>query len=238
MKAVIVAAGRSSRLYPLTESTPKSLLQIGRTSLIERWGALLREVGVEDVVVVVGYHHEKLRAALRDQARFVLNPFYEQTNNMASLWLAMPYLGNSPFIYLHSDVIYHTALLHRVATDPSGAEIQLLVDFESVDDEAMKVRTAHGRFAESSKAIPRTEAAGEWIGLAQITAAASTALHTSIETLLAAQHFQAYDTAAFNALAAQGTRFGLIATDGLPWCEIDTPHDLQRARSLFGDEPC
>src|SRR5215208_5507395 len=80
MKAIIVAAGMSSRLYPLTNELPKGLLKIGGRSIIERSIDLLNAVGINDVIVVVGYHHEKLRAALRGRARFVMNPFYEKTN--------------------------------------------------------------------------------------------------------------------------------------------------------------
>lgn len=64
MKAVIVAAGRSSRLYPLTRETRKCLLPVGRTSLIERALDLLNQHGIADIVVVVGFQQQKLRAVV------------------------------------------------------------------------------------------------------------------------------------------------------------------------------
>src|SRR3954447_10153452 len=168
MKAIIVAAGRSSRLYPLTSETPKCLLTIGETSIIERSIDLLNAAGISDVIVVVGFCHEKIRRQLRGRARFVLNPFYTETNNMGSLWLAMPHTGGNAFVYMHADVIYHQDLLARLLADASGDDIQLLTDFDSVDAEAMKVRIDQGRFVESSKAIPLGQAAGEWTGLARV----------------------------------------------------------------------
>ena len=235
MKAIIVAAGRSSRLYPLTSETPKSLLRIGETSMIERSVDLLNAAGISDIVVVVGFCHEKIRRQLRGRARFVLNPFYAETNNMGSLWLALPHVGGDDFVYLHADVVYHDDLLRRLLADDLGAEIQLLTDFDSVDAEAMKVRLRHGRFVESSKAIPFDQAAGEWTGLARVAAGATAPLYECIEGLLAEQRLQDYDTAAFTRLAGNGMRFGLTPTDGLPWCEIDTPADLARARGLFAN---
>lgn len=233
MKAVIVAAGRSSRLYPLTSEVPKPLIKIGRQSIIERSVDLLNSIGISDVLVVVGFHQEKIRSALGERTRFILNPFYQQTNNMVSLWLAMPRLQGEEFIYLHGDVVYDKALLTQLATENTGAGIYLLVDFKSVDDEAMRVRIVNGHFVDSNKDIPLNEAAGEWIGLARITPTAGGALYSSIEMILGEGHFQDYDTAAFNHLAQQGVSFELIPTDGLPWCEIDTQADLKRARLLF-----
>jgi len=233
MKAIIAAAGRSSRLYPLTSETPKCLLAIGQTSIIERSIDLLNAAGISDILVVVGFCHEKIRRQLRGRARFVLNPFYAQTNNMGSLWLAIPHIGGDAFVYMHADVIYHQHLLMRLLAQGPGADIQLLTDFDSVDAEAMKVRIEHGRFVESSKAIPLSQAAGEWTGLAQVGAGAVQPLYECIEALLAEQRLQDYDTAAFTRLARAGMRFGLTPTGDLPWCEIDTPADLARARELF-----
>ncbi len=237
MKAIIVAAGRSSRLYPLTLKTPKCLLAIGGTSIVERSIDLLRAAGVQEIVVVAGFCQEQIRSRLHGRAHVVLNPFYAQTNNMASLWLALPHVRGDDALYLHGDVIYHQALLERLAAGRAPAGIQLLTDFDSVDDEAMKVRVADGRFVESSKAIPLDQAAGEWTGLARISAAATGPLYSCVESLLAEQRFQDSDTVAFNHLARAGMTFRLTPTGGLPWCEIDTHADLERARALFDPMP-
>ena len=233
MKGVILAAGRSSRLYPLTIDTPKPLLEIGDQSIIERSLQLMQDAGISDVVVVVGFQQEKVRQALADRVRFVVNPFYATTNNMASLWFAIPEMQGEDFIYVHGDVIYHESLLERMVKDPTKHGISLLIDYGPVDEEAMKVRTSGGNFVESSKDIPLSEAAGEWTGLTRFSASATTELSNTIEALLLSGAYQRYDTAAFNQLAQNNMPFHLLATDGLPWCEIDTKEDLDRARGLF-----
>jgi len=233
MKAIIAAAGRSSRLYPLTIRTPKCLLEIGERTLIERAVDLLDQAGVSDIAVVVGFEHQQIRSRLRGRAHFIMNSLFAETNNMVSLWLALPYIAGEDTVYLHADVIFHEALLERLLADRHAADIQLLTDFGAVDAEAMKVCLTDGRFAKSSKAIPLAEAAGEWTGLAHIAAHAVMPLAKRIELLLMAGRLQEYDTAAFNLLASSGFSFGLPSTGGLPWCEIDTPADLERARGLF-----
>ena len=126
----------STRLYPLTLETPKSLLEIGGRSIIGRSVDMMNANGINDVLVVVGFHQEKIRRALDGRATFVVNPFYSQTNDMVSLWLAMTHLRGEEFIYMHGDIVYHEELLSQLATENTGDGILLLVDFESVDKEA------------------------------------------------------------------------------------------------------
>ena len=58
MKAIIVAAGPGSRLVPLTDVKPKCLLEINGKSIIQRTLEVLRQYGVNDIVVVRGYKKE------------------------------------------------------------------------------------------------------------------------------------------------------------------------------------
>ena len=63
-KAVIVAAGLSSRLYPLTSDTPKALLPLGSESLLGRSIRLLRAAGISRIAVVVGFRAGSIRDAV------------------------------------------------------------------------------------------------------------------------------------------------------------------------------
>lgn len=87
-KAIIVAAGLGSRLGDLTKDIPKSLLKIGKDTIIERNINTLKKNGIEDIGIVVGYKKEKIMELLGDGYTYIFNPFYENTNNMASLWFA------------------------------------------------------------------------------------------------------------------------------------------------------
>ena len=59
MRAIILAAGMGTRLRPITLTTPKSLIEIGEETLIERQIRFLKEKGIDDVIVVTGYLAEK-----------------------------------------------------------------------------------------------------------------------------------------------------------------------------------
>lgn len=97
-KAVIVAAGLSSRLYPLTANCPKSLLSLGGESLLARSVRLLRSNRITDIAVVVGYRAQMIRDAMGNGVKCIPNPFYMHCNNMGSVWMAKDFVGADPFV--------------------------------------------------------------------------------------------------------------------------------------------
>ena len=233
-KAVIVAAGLATRLHPLTLSRPKSLLAADGESLLARSVRLLRESGIADIGVVVGYRAGMIAEAVDSQVTCIANPFYRHCNNMGSLWMARDFVGATPFIYLHGDLIYSEKLLADFVkvTSGSSASLDLLTSFGPVDEEAMKVRTGDGgRLIESSKSIAASDAHGEWTGIAAVHRPRD--LFTALERHLLNDGLLDYDTAAFTAMAAAGQEVRCLPSGEEPWVEIDTAEDLELARSQF-----
>jgi len=76
MQAVILAAGKGTRLRPLTYETPKPLVKIGDKPIIEYFIKSLKRAGVEDFVVVVGYLGEQIVDYLGDGSKFGVNIEY------------------------------------------------------------------------------------------------------------------------------------------------------------------
>ena len=236
MNALIVAAGTATRLRPLTENLPKPLIDFWGQTLLGRSVSLLKRAGITSVTVVVGYLQESIRSHLGDEVTYIHNPFFANTNNLASCWFGLSSMPVEPVLYLHGDLVYHPNLLGRMLDQIPNEGMKLLVDFDSVDEEAMKVRIEHGKFTESSKLIPLSEAAGEWTGIATLSGPGMDRLRKVMGEVLSEGTYSTYDTEAFNRLAAQGFSFELTPTEGLPWCEIDTVTDLEKARNLFRPE--
>jgi len=230
--AVIVAAGLSSRLYPVTENIPKCLLEVAGESMIRRSVRNLQACGIENIHVVTGFMQQRIADHLNTDARYILNPFYASCNNMASLWFARHAVADKAFVYMHADVLYEPQLLRDLVAAPRSA-IELLVDFGPVDYEAMKVLVVDDRFVCSNKEIPLEKAAGEWTGLARFSAEGADTLFQKITELLAAGHLNDYDTLAFSELADQNVHIGLTATNAMSWIEIDDHEDMIRAREMF-----
>ncbi len=230
-KAVIVAAGLSSRLYPLTLTQPKGLLPIAGTTLLARSITLLRQQGISQIAIVTGYKQDLIKAALGDQITYLPNPFFSHCNNMGSLWVARDFVGSDSFIYLHGDIIYDSVILEETLAhfDTGQDDLVLTTDFGPTDAEAMKVKTKGHFLIESSKEVAHAD--GEWIGIA--CCRDPVRLFSVIETTLSNDSLMYYDTDAFTKLAAY-SKIYCISTNGARWVEIDFLKDYERAQQLFG----
>ncbi|MEE9465341.1 MAG: phosphocholine cytidylyltransferase family protein [Candidatus Neomarinimicrobiota bacterium] len=231
-QAVIVAAGVGSRLKPYTDDRPKTLLEVNGQSMLRRSVDIMLEQGIGEIVVVVGYRRQMIMDHLKGYpATYILNPFYRITNNMASLWFALPWLMGD-FIYAHSDLVYDAVLMDALVNDPN--DTALLVEEKLCGDEEMKVIAANGLLVESSKCLAPEQCLGEWTGIAKFSNAFRPVLDTKIGALLEDGRLQDYDTAAFTELAHEGHKIPILPFTDHPWLEVDTEEDLLEAREIFG----
>jgi choline kinase len=229
LKAVIVAAGESRRLRPLTKNLPKCFLPVADRPLIEYSLQALKRCGIEQTAFVVGYLRDEFPARLGNEYEYIFNPFYAVTNDMASLWFAKDFVRGSSFVYLHSDLLYHPDILDMAVA--GHGDIVLAVEERVCDQEMMRVCVDGLDFVESSKDIPLADAFGEWTGIAKFTAVGWEKYLPEVEQLLTEGHFTAYDTAAMNRLVQKERLIRIVAFQGLPFIEIDYPEDLEEARS-------
>ncbi len=121
-KAIILAAGKGSRMGAFTEHTPKCLTPINGVPIIINMLTHLADAGVEEAVIVVGYIKEKIYAEVGNsfngmKISYIESDRYATTNNIYSLWLTREYL-NEDIILLESDVFFERSLLdHLFATE-------------------------------------------------------------------------------------------------------------------------
>lgn len=115
--AIIMAAGFSARCMPLSNSMPKGLFQVRGEVLIEREIRQLKEAGIEDIIVVVGFMHEKFEY-LREKfgVTLLLNEDYDKYNNMSSLYVAQDHMRGS--YILCSDNYYADNVFHKYVYAP------------------------------------------------------------------------------------------------------------------------
>lgn len=132
MKALVFAAGRGERMRPLTEATPKPLLEAGGKPLIAWHLEKLAAIGVREVVVNTSWLAAQFPAALGDGARWGLRIHYSHEGETAletggGMLHALPLLGDAPFIAVNGDVWtdYDFAALPR---EPAGDAHLVLVD--------------------------------------------------------------------------------------------------------------
>jgi len=116
MQAIILAAGNGSRLRPVTDNIPKTMVKVCGRTIIRRTLNCLAEIKrIEEVIIVVGYKAEKIREHVGESYKgmkinYVLNKHYASTNNIYSLWLAKDYVTDD-VILLEGDVIFAKEML-------------------------------------------------------------------------------------------------------------------------------
>lgn len=114
--AVILAAGTSSRFVPLNFETPKGLLPVKGEPLIERQIRQLREKGIEDICIVVGYMKEKFEyLKAKYGVTLISAEDFETRNNYASVYAARQYLKNT--IVTSSDLYFSHNIFQTYADD-------------------------------------------------------------------------------------------------------------------------
>jgi L-glutamine-phosphate cytidylyltransferase len=96
MRAIILAAGMGTRLRPLTNHTPKSLIKVAGQPMLERQIEFLREKGVEDIIVVTGYLKEKFEYLKgKYNVKLIHNDKYDIYNNLYTMYLVKDYLEDA-----------------------------------------------------------------------------------------------------------------------------------------------
>lgn len=96
MRAILVAAGMGTRLRPLTNTIPKSLVEVNGISLLERQIINLKEIGIDEIVVLTGYLHEKFDNLVKKYNLIkIINDKYDVYNNIYTMYLAREYLHDA-----------------------------------------------------------------------------------------------------------------------------------------------
>lgn len=235
MQAIIMAAGKGSRLGDLTKGGPKSFVEIKGKKLIEYNLDMLRKHNVREIIIVTGYRSdafEKLTADMPD-VKIVYNPFYEMANVIGSFYMGMPYL-NDDFMYLHADTICEDSIIDRMLE--SKADAVLPVEYKKCDDEAMKVRSENGKNVQITKKMDCSAAEGEFIGIAFFRKKVLNDLRMSAREVLRNKDYMAYFESAIQGLIDKGKYdIETIPTKGDFWAEVDFKEDYDKAIANIPD---
>lgn len=111
MKAIILAAGRGSRMKTLTQDQPKCLIKVKGKALLDWQIEALRVAGISEIGVVTGYRREKLNT--RGLVEFH-NPLWAETNMVSSLVCAQEWLRQEPCVVTYSDIFYRPSAIESL----------------------------------------------------------------------------------------------------------------------------
>lgn len=237
--ALLLAAGTGSRLFPLTQNSPKCLTMVNEISILERLITSLNQHGFKRLVVVTGYLQNHIRKFLGNRAgnlaiEYVYSPSYKTTNNIYSLWMAREII-NEPFLLIESDLVFDPSLLtdmlypDRIAV----ARMQSWLNGSTVTiDQFNKVEAFHSDAANhSSQTRYKTVniyslSLSSWYGV----------IETLNQYVLAGKVNNYYEAVFGQMVVEKRLSFQAVFFDSQPWCEIDTIDDLASAERMFSSK--
>lgn len=234
MKAIILAAGRGSRMKSLTNERPKCMVELRGKPLLEWQLAALRGAGITEIAIVTGYRRELL--ADRGLVEFH-NPRWAQTNMVSSLACAEAWLQGEPCIVSYSDIFYSPAAVQSlmactaslaVTYDPNWLALWTDRFGDPLLDAETFGLTAAGTLTEiGNKPASVDEVQGQYMGLLRFTPEG----WAEVCRLRSALPAQQRDKAHMTYTLQQVIEAGRVPVQALPytgeWGEVDSSEDLQ-----------
>jgi choline kinase len=239
MRAIILAAGRGQRLQqPEHQQIPKCLLRFGGKTLLERHLLALRECGVSEVVLALGFKRELIEAEI-DRMRvtpapeIVINPGFELGSVLTVHTAAEPLGRGGEVLLMDADVLYHGQILKAlVAGERAVNRVLMDRDFEA-GDEPVKLCLRGGVPVELRKRIVpdlQYDTVGESVGFFRFDEAGARRLTEIVAAYVArGASDMPHEEAVRDLLRERDHAFDVADVTGLPWIEIDFPNDMARA---------
>lgn len=239
MIGLILAAGAGRRLRPYTDTLPKALVPLDETrSVMDLTLKNFAEAGLNDVAIIIGYAADQVRIRQQEleerygvNIELVFNDKAEEWNNAYSLWCARDVLKAGAII-ANGDTIHPVSVeeLLRAQTDEF---ITLSLDnVKKLADEEMKVQlNDRGGVSLITKLMEPETAAGEYIGVARIPGALAGDLADALQATFQRDPNLYYEDG-FQEMVNRGAHIATVPIGDIPWIEVDTLEDLERAREI------
>jgi phosphoenolpyruvate phosphomutase len=248
MKAIILAAGYSSRLGNQFEDMPKGLLNINGKSIIQRQITLFHEKKIDEIIIVTGPNSDKFNF---EDVTYVEDKNYRENEVLGSL-MATKNLMNTEIIMTYSDILFDKAILDQVLNfqDNIGVatEMNWLPTYQNRSQhplsQADNVLIKNGKITEIRKNMAKylkNENLGEFFGIMHLSSAGAKNFVKVYDRLVkshtgpfhdAPSLKKAYLTDMLQELIDLNFDVKPILCEGV-WCEMDTTEDLETARKKF-----
>lgn len=235
MKALILAAGLGTRLAPITNDIPKSLVPVNGTPILMKQIDNLYKNEVTDITIISGYKADILERDVHEKypgIHIIESIDYAITNNMYSAYLGRRVIGGSDFLMMNADVFYDASVITALLNCKSDNAI--VTDIENYLEESMKVVEKNGRLVQISKTIKPEDALGASIDVYKFSAVAGEAFFNKCaEYIEGRNELKLWSEVALNDILEE-VEFKACPLEGR-WFEIDDHDDLAAAERLFAE---
>ena len=239
MRAIILAAGRGLRLQ-LSDGRqlPKCLLQFGGMSLLERHLRLLRGAGVREIVLALGFRHDRVEAEIErlgwePRPEIVLNERFDLGSVLTVHTVAEAMTRGGDVLLMDADVLYDRRIAAAlVGGDGPVNRVLIDRDFEA-GDEPVKLCVRDGVPIELRKQLAadlQYDTIGESVGFFRLSQEGARRLAELVAGYVARDcGHMPHEEAVRDLLRERSQVFEVADVTGAPWIEIDFPTDVIRA---------
>lgn len=237
-QAIVLAAGRGSRMKRLTEEVPKCLTPLAGKPLLHWQLESLSRAGASATTVVRGWKSERLSGAFST----IDNEEWSTSNMVVTLSKASSLLSQSPCLVSYSDIVYHPDHVRALLASPG--EIAITYDLDWLDlwkarnesDPLADAETFHqeGGWLQEIGAKPKSldQVHGQYMGLLRFSPSGWRKVEEFLATLAPERRNRLDMTSLLSALLERGVAIAAVAVRG-KWCECDTESDLETYERLL-----
>ncbi|MCH8003682.1 MAG: phosphocholine cytidylyltransferase family protein [Nanoarchaeota archaeon] len=236
MKAVILAAGMGIRLRPMTEHYPKGLIEIDGRTLLECSLDALKEIGINDVIIVTGFYSSSIKKKFDGEyngtkLKYIENDMYSTTGSMYSFSKAKK-LINEDILLLESDLLYDKNAL-KTLLNSEFRDVILVAELLNSGDDVYICTNERNEITNLGKKIPeedKKQVLGALVGISKYSKRFLPKLFKKAEQEFANNELNYHYEETVFATSKLGNPIYAELCKGLNWIEIDNENDLKRAK--------
>ena len=235
MRAIILAAGRGSRMQSLTDERPKCLVELRGKTLLEWQLAALREAGINEIAIVTGYRRELLGG--RGLVEFY-NPRWAETNMVSSLACAEAWLLADTCIVSYADIFYESSAVGSLMNCTAPLAVTYDVNWLAswlqrfgdplLDAETFRLKPDDTLAEIGNKPRSIEEIDGQYMGLLRFTPTSWHEVCRVRADLTQLERDKMHMTGTLQRIIDAGRMSVRAVCYDRPWGEIDSPGDLSR----------
>lgn len=233
MTYIILAAGKGSNLHPLTLKYAKTSYKLDEnTTVLQRMVRSIRKNDKNaEIVLVVGYRAEDIKKELDgENVKFVMNPFYEVTNSISSLWFARDYLERENVAIIHGDVVFSDKLISTYLTKPTNYPY-VLIDSSIQKQGVYNAVVKDNVVLVMSKKLEQFSA--KYCCMTKLDPVSSRLLKQEIDEMVNSNMYdQFFEDGLVQMIMFRDFQLFCIDINGMEWAEVDGVDDLLNAQMI------
>lgn len=233
MTYIILAAGKGNNLQPLTLKYAKTSYKLDEeTTVLQRMVRRIRKADKNaEIVVVVGHKSKKVKEELDgENVNFVMNPFYEVTNSISSIWFARDYLERENVAIVHGDVVFSDKIISAYLTVPTDHPY-VLVDSSCVRAGAYNAVIQGNQVLVMSKKLEHFSA--KYCCMTKLDPVSSRLLKQEIDSMINENMYdQFFEDSLVQMIMFHDFQLFCEDIKGERWAEVDTVDDLLTAQEI------